>query len=194
LNATTTTAQATRSPAAHRPPARGTQRGFSLVEAVVAIAVGAITLSTVAPGMRATIERRHLDGVAAQLAADLQYARSEAVARNQPVRMSFHADAAASCYLVHTGARALCSCAGGRPQCGGDAALLRGVAVDARRRLAVDANVASIAFDPLHGTATPAGTVRAVAGPDTAVRHVVNVLGRVRSCSPDGAVAGWRAC
>ena len=173
---------------------RGAPRGFTLVEAAVVVAIGAITLSAAAPSLRATIERRHLDGVATQLAADLHFTRSTALARNEPMRLSFHADAAASCYLIHTGAKALCSCTGGHAACSGDAALIRSVALPAERNVAVLANVASILFDPLHGTSTPAGTVRAVAASGASVRHVVNVLGRVRSCSPTGAFSGWRAC
>ena len=174
---------------------RAAQRGLTLIESTVAIAVAAVTLATAVPGLRATIDRRHLDGTASQLAADLRFARTEAVARNQPVRISFHADAdGGSCYLIHTGARALCSCTAGRPACSGDAVLVRGVAVAADRGVTVEANVASILFDPLHGTSTPAGTVRAVGASGPAVHHVVNLLGRVRSCSPGGAVVGWRAC
>lgn len=170
------------------------RRGVTLVEAVTAMAVGAVVMSAAAPGLRAAIDRRQLDGVAAQVAADLQLARSEAVARNEAVRFSLRGDAGATCYLVHTGAAAQCSCAAGRPACTGGAALIRGVAVGAAQRVAVEANVASILFDPLHGTSTPAGTVQAVAASGESVRHVVNVLGRVRSCSPGGAVSGWRAC
>ena len=170
------------------------QRGVTLIEVAVVVAIGAITLSTVAPSLRATIERRRLDGVAAQLAADLRFTRSAAVARNEPVRISFHADGAGSCYLIHTGAKALCSCTAGRGACEGDAALIRAVALHADHGVAVSANVASILFDPLHGTSTPTGTVRAVAASGATVRHVVNVLGRVRSCAPAGALPGWRAC
>ncbi len=184
--ATTTAAR----PARHRGAA---QRGLTLIEAAVTVAVAAVTLSTAVPALRSVIDRRHLDGTAVQLAADLRFARTEAVARNQPVRISFHADGG-GCYLIHTGSRALCSCSASRPACTGDAVLVRGVAVPTERRVTVDANVASILFDPLHGTSTPAGTVRAVAASGLAVHHVVNLLGRVRSCSPAGAVAGWRAC
>jgi type IV fimbrial biogenesis protein FimT len=61
----------------------------------------------------------------------------------------------------------------------------------------VQANVASILFDPLHGTSTPTGTLRVVADSGRAVHHVVNIMGRVRTCSPAGAapvVAGYRVC
>lgn len=181
-------------PLTRRPHARFAEYGLTLVEAVVALAIGAIVLSAAVPGMRASIERRRLDGVAAQLAADLRYARSEAMARDRTVRLSFYAHAGAGCYLIHTGAAAGCSCAGGRPACGGRALLLRGVATDDASGVAVRSNVASIGFEPLHGTATPAATVRAVAGSGDTVQHVVNILGRVRSCSSGGSVAGWPAC
>lgn len=177
-----------------RPQAPRVQRGLTLVEALVALAIGAIVLSAAVPGMRASLERRRLDGIAAQLAVDLRYARSEAVARDRTVRFSFSSPAGGGCYLVHTGTAAGCSCSGGRPACGGGALLLRGVATDAAGGVALRSNVASIAFDPLHGTATPTATVRAAASSGDAVQHVVNILGRVRSCSPGGAVAGWPAC
>lgn len=151
-------------------------------------------LSAAVPGARASLERRRLDGVAAQLAADLRHARSEAVARNRPVRVSFLGYAGAACYLIHTGPVTQCSCSGTRPACGAGAVLVRGVVPDGADGIAVRANVDSIAFDPLHGTATPAATVQVAASSGEAVRHVVNVLGRVRSCSPEGAVSGWPAC
>ena len=58
----------------------------------------------------------------------------------------------------------------------------------------VQANVASILFDPVHGTSTPAGTVRVIGSTGRELRHVVNVMGRVRTCSPQGGVSGYRAC
>ena len=179
----------TRSP---QPRAPRHFRGVSLIETAVVIAIGAILLSSAVPGLQSTLGRRHLDGVAAQLAGDLQFARTEAVARNEPVRISFHADAAASCWVVHTHRQSLCSCDAGRAACTGDAVLIRSVAVPADRRVAVAANVGSILYDPVHGTSTPAGTLRAV-GTSGEVHHVVNLLGRVRSCSPQGA-SGWPAC
>lgn len=170
------------------------QCGLTLVEAVVALAIGAIVLSAAVPGMRASFERRRLDGIATQLATDLRYARGEAMARNRTVRLGFSTHAGGSCYLIHTGTASACSCAGGRPACGTGALLLHGVAIDAARGVEVRSNVASIAFDPLHGTATPTATVRAIADSGSAVHHVVNILGRVRSCSSGGSVAGWPAC
>ena len=56
------------------------------------------------------------------------------------------------------------------------------------------ANVGSVLFDPLHGTISPTGTLRLVGTDARAVHHVVNIMGRVRSCSPQAAIPGYRAC
>jgi type IV fimbrial biogenesis protein FimT len=51
-----------------------------------------------------------------------------------------------------------------------------------------------VLFDPMHGTSTPTGTVRVVGAGGHEVRHVINVMGRVRTCSPAPALPGYRAC
>jgi type IV fimbrial biogenesis protein FimT len=170
------------------------QRGITLIEAAVAMTLVAIAVSTAVPGFQDLVARKRLEGVAAQLATDLQTVRTEAVARNEPVRISFHADPAGSCYVIHTGARAQCSCAGPAPaSCTGAAEQLRTVWLPAAQRVSVQASAGSILFDPLHGTSTPTGTARVV-GPQGAIHHVVNVMGRVRSCSPEGLLPGYRPC
>jgi type IV fimbrial biogenesis protein FimT len=140
------------------------------------------------------LARRRLDGVAAQLATDLQTARTESVARNAALRVSFHADSGGSCYLVHTGAKAQCGCVtASAPACVDGAELVKAVPLPATDRIAVSASAGSILYDPLHGTTTPAATVRVTAA-QGAIHHVVNVMGRVRSCSPEGRIAGYRNC
>ena len=78
--------------------------------------------------------------------------------------------------------------------CAGSARIIKGVTLATGERVSVAGNVASIAFDPLHGTSTPTGTLRLVGARGSAVHHVVNVVGRVRSCSPGGAVPGYSPC
>jgi type IV fimbrial biogenesis protein FimT len=174
---------------------RHSQRGLTLIEAAIVLVVTAIVAATAAPALSKLIEARRLDAAAHQLAADVQLVRSEAVARNQPIRLSFHGDSQSTCWVVHTGAAAQCSCAGGSGPavCTGGANEIKTVVLGAAERVTVQANVASMLFDPLHGTATPAGTLRLVDGNGRAIHHIVNVMGRVRSCTPSG-VAGWRAC
>lgn len=179
------------------PPERKIHRtrGVTLVEMAIVMTVGAILASTAAPGMRGLIDTRRLEGAAAQLATDVHYGRSEAVARNQPVRLSFQAITGGSCYVIHTGLAAQCVCGpAGAAVCSGDAVHIKTVQLAQDNRVALQANAASLLFDPLHGTSTPTGTLRLTGADGRAVHHVVNVMGRVRSCSPSGAMPGYRAC
>ncbi len=171
------------------------QAGITLLELAIVVVVTAIVAAGAAPGLAGFVETRRLDGAATRLATDLQWARSEALARNASLRVSFRAHAAATCWIVHTGAAAQCDCPGPGPAvCSGDATEIKTVQLPATERIALLANVGSIAFDPLHGTSTPTGTLRLVAPNGRAIHHVVNVMGRVRSCSPSGTVAGYRPC
>jgi type IV fimbrial biogenesis protein FimT len=169
------------------------QRGLTLVEAAVVVAIVATAATAAAPSLGRLIDHRRLEAGASQLAADLQLARNESIARNRVVRVSWQA--AANCYVVHTGAADQCSCAAdGSGQCDAGATLLRPVGWTAPDRSTVQPNGASPPSDPQHGTATPSATWRVVASDGRAIHHVVNVMGRVRSCSPLAAVPGYRAC
>jgi type IV fimbrial biogenesis protein FimT len=117
------------------------------------------------------------------------------VARNQPVRLSFFNSAEGSCYVVHTGLSTQCSCAASGPAtCNGGALEIKTVQFAARDRIGLQANTSSLLFDPLHGTSSPTATLRVQGMNGRAVHHVVNVMGRVRSCSPLNTVPGYPAC
>ncbi|MES2990694.1 MAG: GspH/FimT family pseudopilin [Pseudomonadota bacterium] len=174
-------------------PAR--QRGVSLIEAATVLAVIAVVAGTAAPSLQAVIDARRLDAAAAQLATDIRFTRTEAVARNEALRLSVRPVAGGTCYLVHTGAVDACTCPSTGPAvCSGDARALRTVVLPGGERVSLQANVGSILFDPVHGTSTPTGTLRLIGTRERAIHHIVNVMGRVRSCSPAGAVPGYRAC
>ena len=70
-------------------------RGITLVETAATSTVLAIVIGAAAPMYQDVLRRRSVEGTAAQLAIDIQYARSEAVARNQALRIGFQNDAAA---------------------------------------------------------------------------------------------------
>jgi type IV fimbrial biogenesis protein FimT len=174
-------------------PAR--QRGVSLIEAATVLAVIAVLAGTAAPSLQAVIDARRLDAAATQLATDIRFTRTEAVARNEALRLSLRPVPSGTCYVVHTGAADACTCpATGPAVCSGDARALRTVVLPASERVALQANLGSMLFDPVHGTSTPTGTLRLIGTRERAIHHIVNVMGRVRSCSPTGAVPGYRAC
>lgn len=174
---------------------RNRQRGITWVETTIVMAVAAIVTGQAAPSLARFIDARRLEGVATQFATEVQSARIESVARNQPVRLTLHQSAQGSCYVVHTGLAAQCTCTGSGPAvCAGDAREIRTVVLQAGDGIALAANTTSVLFDPLHGTSTPSATFRVLGRHGRAIHHVVNVMGRVRSCTPAGSVAGYPTC
>jgi type IV fimbrial biogenesis protein FimT len=170
-------------------------QGWTLVELIAMLAVLAILAAAALPSFAGLLMRRHLEGVAAQVGTDLQYLRTEAVARNAVVNMAFRSGAQGSCYVIHTGAPGGCSCDGNQPpSCtSGSAQAIRHAGFAADSPVQVLANVALLRVDPRHGTVSPTGTVRVTAGDGSAVHHVVSILGRVRTCAPGGR-GGMPSC
>jgi len=66
------------------------RRGITLVEVCVALAITVVLATIAAPSLRGFIDARHIDRTATTLATDIQFARTEAVTRNQPLRLSLH--------------------------------------------------------------------------------------------------------
>ena len=169
--------------------------GVTLVETCVVLAVMLIVASAALPPLLAFLDRQRLEGAAAELAGDLLFVRTEALARNQPLRLSVYSESGSSCYVVHSGERSDCSCeASGRAACTGDAEPLKTVRWSADDRLVLNANVNSMRFEPAQGTTSPAGSLRISDMHERTISVVVNILGRVRSCTPQGSVPGYRAC
>ncbi len=174
---------------------RHAQRGLSLVESAITLGIIAVTLGAALPTFTQARDRRHLEGAAAQLATDLRHARSLAVARRAAVRLSVQQAADGSCYVVHTGGAGDCQCTGaGTASCSAGAQVLRVVGFDAGQPVRLAANSRSMLFDPDRGTVSPTGTMRLQLQGGTAIHEVINIMGRVRACSPAPALAGYPAC
>lgn len=91
-------------------------RGVTIIEMMVVVVVAAIILTLAVPSMREFLVRQRVAAVNAELVTDLQFARSEAVARNREVYVSFRSAPLAgsppmSCYTIHTlGVVGNCDC------------------------------------------------------------------------------------
>ncbi len=171
------------------------QQGITLIESMIVLLVLSIVIGVAVPSPQSLRQRAALLGTAAELETDVQFARSHARAINRTVRLSLGEADGATCYMVHTGPAADCRCGGGRPAvCTGGSELLRAVTLDAKGDVQVRSVSRSVAFDPLKGTVTPTATLRVEARDGRAIHQVVNLLGRVRSCSPLGRSAGELAC
>ena len=179
----------------HQPAAARRQTGVTLVDMLITAAVTSVALGSALPGFDKVLERRHLEGASAQLETDMQLARSLAVAQNRTVRISFASTAAGSCYMVYAGKAADCSCAAqGATQCVAGVMPLRNVFFAPGSSVQLKSNVNSIVFDPTLGTSTPTGTMRLIGAHGHEVRLVVNILGRIRSCTPSPDLRGYARC
>jgi type IV fimbrial biogenesis protein FimT len=177
------------------PGQRRAQAGVTLVESMVTASVLAVVTSLAVPGFEGAIQRRHLEGAAAQLETDIHHTRMLAVARNAPLRISFESGAEGSCYVIHTGTANQCSCAGGGAAiCQGTAQAERSVHFPADGPVSLKWNARSIVFEPLKGTSTPTATLQLSTRQAGAIHQVMNIMGRVRSCSPAPALSGYRTC
>lgn len=105
------TARATPAAVAHRRReprhlrARAWSRALSLVELMIVIAIGALIIGLAAPSFSDYIVTQRVRSIHAQLATDLQFARSEAISRSAfvSVRFQFTTGASgASCYVIYT--------------------------------------------------------------------------------------------
>ncbi len=174
---------------------RRSQAGITLVETTVVSSVLAVLTGLAVPSFDSSIQRRHLEGAATQLETDIHHARMLAVARNAPLRMSFESGVGGSCYVIHTGAANQCTCAAdGSPVCQGEAVAERAVRFEPGGPVGLRSNSRSVLFDPTKGTSSPTATVQLQARNGSAIHQVMNIMGRVRSCSPAPAISGYRRC
>lgn len=173
------------------------QTGVTLVELCMVLAIIAIVLGTALPSFAGHLEKQRIEGVATRLVSGLRFARSEAVRLNERVRLTLQNMPWGTCAVVHTGTAHACQCNETDTACIDGAQVLHSLRVPSGERVTLAGNVTSIVFDPLHGTSTPAGTLRVVGASGRAIHEVVNITGRVRMCSPRGAkssVAGYPTC
>jgi type IV fimbrial biogenesis protein FimT len=175
------------------------QRGFTLIELMVTIAIAVILISLAAPSFRSYTAKKKVEGQLAELATDIQFARSEAVSRNQNVRMSF----GTNCYVIHipatSTANSSCAVTGGTS--------LRTVQIldTSTVTMAPTGALTDLIFDTVRGEATLGGLastetqgsidVQTAASVSSSVRlrAVISKYGRVQVCSSN-SVAGYSAC
>ena len=176
---------------------RTVQLGVSLVEAMIVLCVVSVVIGSSIPSLGSLRQKADLAGAAAQVETDVQFARGQAVALNRTVQLTLREADGATCYIVHTGPAADCTCSGREPgssACENGSRLLRAVSFASQGMVQVRSASKSITFDPVTGTVTPTATLRVEARDGRRIHQIVNLLGRVRSCSPQAGVAGERAC
>jgi type IV fimbrial biogenesis protein FimT len=197
------------------------QRAFTLVELMVAIAVVAILAMLSAPSFNDLILKQRLKGTNAQLVTDLQFARSQATARNALLRVNFRSNGTMTCYSLYVSTEAdsvannasskRCNCTlGAGDACPASTGMLEIRTVQIPKSSSVTVAPAAgwpiaFAFDPVTGglmsippdnVSAPIDEVRLLASIDTSrtLQTSVNRAGRPTVCSPTGSTMAEVEC
>ena len=170
-------------------------QGLGLIELLVCLAITTILLAGAMQALRGLSTRQALEATAALLETDLRHARSLALATDAPVRFEVQAPGAqTTCYLIYSGPAGSCTCrADGTAQCLADSRAWRVAAQDTRQGIRILHSGRALTFDAGKGTVTPTATLVVSDADGQAIHQVVNIMGRVRSCSPQG-LGGLRRC
>ncbi|MGZ8227416.1 MAG: GspH/FimT family pseudopilin [Methylococcaceae bacterium] len=156
------------------------QRGFTLTEMMITIAIVAILAGLAVPSFTSTLERRKIIGVAEAILSDLRWARGEAIKRNTDVTVTFTPGAAGDwSYTVDPGAKTVDSSA--IPEYS-DIALAENFGSD------------NTIFDHIRGTAQAGAVTLTSSANNYQLRVVLTTMGRARICSVGGTVGGYDAC
>lgn len=157
-------------------------RGFTMLEAMIALAIVALVASLALPSFSAASERARLKSAAEALAADLSEARFEAARRGSTLHVEIQTGAE-WCWSVAT-----------RPGCGCAASSCRLKSTRGSEHAGIAlAEAQSTRFEPV-GTG-PSGTVaRLESTRGEQLKVELSPLGRARICAPEGRVAGYARC
>lgn len=148
------------------------QRGLTLIELMVVVAVLAILAFVTVPSFQDLLARLRVEGIGNELATDLQYARSEALRRNTAVTLATAANGAS--YTIGFGAN-----------------VLKTVALPAGSSLSAGT---AVAFEPLRGLAQTATLTVATKGTAATLSVNSDPMGRVTLCSTGAKFKGYPAC
>lgn len=191
------------------------QRAFTLIELMIAIAVLGVLLTLAAPSFRDFMLTQRLKSVSAQLVTDLQFARSEAASRGQAVSVRTLPAVGGrpmSCYIFFTDTAKVpsnaCDCreAEGSRCTASTAREIRSVILPSTLGVRLSTPVDQpdhVAFDPINGSIQTAVSNIAVGEPfvitaaidgSRSLRTRISRAGRTSTCVPAGSTMSGSPC
>ena len=170
-------------------------RGVTLVELCVVIGIVSTLLGVALSALDRFRNEQGLRARAQALADDVRLARSEAARLGSPVFLRVSGKGSNACYLLHTGAPSACDCAGGQAACkAAGARVIRAEWFASTQPVRISSNAESMEFQHGQGLVTQTGTIELSLKPGSAIRHIVAITGRVRSCSIGATLRGMSRC
>jgi type IV fimbrial biogenesis protein FimT len=175
---------------------RAREKGLSLIEICMASSVVSILTCMTLPSFQSMLALRQLEGVANELWHDLQYVRASAISLNQNIQFQLQTHPSGiNCYVIHTGNSGDCICQTTplRAVCNPGSRALKTVILPISR-IQLSATRHRLSWSSNRGTVSPSATFRISSADGRSIVHVINIHGRVRTCSPDGRVKGIPRC
>ena len=175
---------------------RYAQKGFTLIETMVFVALLAILTAVAVPSFKDMMINRRLEGKASEYISHFNWARSLAVSSNEAVNLHIATGESASCYVVFQGPINDCSCNANGAVCTSAGNDLLAVVLPHSDGVRVSARTESarIRINPKQGTISPTLTAIFTADNGKVIHNISNILGRTRSCTPTEASFGFRIC
>ncbi|MDO8250790.1 MAG: GspH/FimT family pseudopilin [Rhodoferax sp.] len=172
------------------------QRGVTVIETMVVIALLAILTSMALPALQEMMINHRLEGKAREYVANMNWARALAVSSNQAVNLRIAADESASCYVVFHGPVDDCSCHSNGATCTTPGNELLAVVLPHSDGVGVSTRTPSARtrISPTQGTISPTLTAIFTGSNGKAIHNISNILGRTRSCTAEEAHFGFRIC
>lgn len=153
---------------------RRAQGGFTIIELMTVLVIAGILAVLAIPAFSEQLARRRLEGVATDMTADLQYARTQAVSTRGDIRFR---TTSTTTYVIDNAAGTTTH---------KTVTLPAGITVT---------NGITVTYDQLRGAVAAASSLALASAQTSATMQVdVNVMGRVSLCSPSGSLRGYTTC
>lgn len=171
-------------------------RGVTLIELMIVIVITAVLLTLAIPAFQDTIDRNRLKAVTDTLYGDFQFAKTEAIKRNENIVVDFTTSngGATWCYGISS---ANCNC-NQTSVSAADACVIDNVLKVVKSTDYANVSMtpsADFSFDNVRGTVNGGNvTLNSARAKETKV--VLSGLGRIRICSTSGTanVSGYSVC
>lgn len=169
--------------------------GFTLVELCVGLSIVGTLAGQALPALLKLHQERALRATAEALGGDLRLARAEAARLSDAVYFRVSGKGAQACYVIYTGNRNDCDCAGGQAVCTAPgSAVIKAEWLPTQHPMQMRSNAETLQFQHRQGLVTQTGSIEVSLAGGASIRQVVAITGRVRHCYSGIKLAGMPRC